>query len=146
MLIAKGFRVRFVMKDGRKISPPPSYALLHDESGTHWNYSSSLVMPISTSNQDPDAQDSHARTYFSATPLEGSAELPPKSLSQWEPLGVIAEVLYTRRRPRNLPGANQDDYFHPIEKGTARLYKRGRIYRMELGSNALWNWRGIVRP
>ena len=146
MLIAKGFRVKFVLKTGRRVNPPASYALLHDEAGTHWPYSSALVLPITTSKSDPEASDGHAKTYFSADPLEGSVDLPPRTLSRWESLGEIAEVQYTRRRPRNLPAANQDDYFHPIEKGVARLYRLGRAYRMELGSNALWNWRGIVRP
>ena len=145
MLIAKGYRVIFKMTNGRTVRAPAGYAMLHDEDGRDWSRCSALIMPIRPS-REPLSGASKARTYFGHTPVAARAELPPKSLSEWRKVGTIGEVLYSRRRPRGLPTSHQADYFHPIEKGTATLYRRGRWYRMELGSGCQWNWRGIIKP
>lgn len=144
MLIAKGFRVIFKMKGGKTVKPPAGYAMLHDEDGRDWPRCSSIVIPIRVAGGP--VKDAKARAYFGHLPAAGRAVLPPRSLSEWTRVGEIDEVLYTRRRPRGLPASHQSDYYHPIEKGTATLYRRGRWYRMELGSGCQWNWRGIIKP
>lgn len=144
MLIAKGYRVIFALQDGRKVRPPAGYAMLHDEDGRDWPRCSALVMPIRMSRDE--VKDGKARSYFGHAPAAARVVLPPRALGLWQRVGVIDTVLYTRRRPRGLPASHQADYFHPIEKGTATLYRRGRWYRMELGSGCQWNWRGIIRP
>ena len=154
MLIAKGFRVICEMKHGRTVRAPANCALLHDESGRDWPSCSAIVMPIQTSRNDEPVDDRAAHSYFDAQPMGGRGETPPRNLSQWKSCGEIADLLYTRRRPRRLPGQLQDDYYHPIEHGEAWLYRlmpypggyRPHIYRIELGSGCKWNWRGIIRP
>lgn len=145
MLIAKGYRVVFKMQDGKTVKPPASYAMLHDEDGRDWPRCSALIIPIHPRGT-PLSGASKARTYFGHTPVAASAVLPPRSLGEWHRVGPIAQVLYSRRRPRGLPASHQADYYHPIEKGTATLYRRDRWYRMELGPGCQWNWRGIIKP
>lgn len=145
MLIAKGFHVIFKMDDGRTVRPPAGHALLHDEDGRDWPRCSGLVIPIKRVTREP-VRSSSAKSYFGHEPVGGRVVLPPRTLSEWQRVGVIDEVLYTRRRPRGLPSAHRADYYHPIDKGTATLYRRGRHYRMELGSGCRWNWRGIITP
>ena len=134
------------MVRGRPVKLPARAALLHDESGRDWPSCSALVMPIHPSRGDEPVRDRAAQSYFNDQPMGCSVELPPRSLSSWRALGEISEILYTRRRPHGLPGQLQDDFYHPIEKGKARLYRLGHVYRIELGPRCQWNWRGIVRP
>jgi len=145
MLIAKGYAVTFKMADGKTIRPPASYALLHDEEGSDWPRCSGLVAPVARVSSQP-VQSRAASAYFGSEPVAGQMVLPPRNLSAWRPVGTVAEVLYTRRRPRGLPSAHAADYYHPVTKGTATLYRRDRHYRLELGAGCAWNWRGIIRP
>ena len=143
MLIAKGYAVSFILDSGHKFAAPRGAALLHDPSGKDWPACSGLVLPISRTSQEIDNRQ--ADNYFGSQPMKGSVSLPPRSLSEWKRLGMIDEILYSRRRPRGLPADNKGDYFHPF-KGEAVLYRRGRAYRMELSKSCTWTWRGIVRP
>jgi hypothetical protein len=144
MLIAKGYTVLFVLSSGRTAKPAASYGLLHDPSGRDWPACSGLVAPFSKGGDE--VENSEARKYFGHTAREGKAVLPPRSLSAWTKVGVVDEVLYTRTRPGHLPASHRGTYYHPIEKGTATLYRRGRLYRVELGRGCVWNERGVVRP
>ena len=147
MLVVKGFRAIFKMEDGQTVRPPAGHAILHDESGKDWPRCAALIAAIKTHPNDPPVSDAAAKSYLGAEPRVGSTTLPPRALGSWSRVGRIEEFLYTRRRPRDLPGKLQDDYYHPIEKGVATLFEwRRGIYRVELGRGCLWNWRGIVRP
>jgi hypothetical protein len=143
MLICKGFSVSFVLASGKKVKAPGGYGLLHDPSGRDWAKCSGLVAPFQKGGGEID--DREAKDYFGHAPREGALSLPPRALSSWKKLGVVSEILYTRRRPGRLPADHQDQYFHPF-KGTATLYRRGRMLRLELGADCSWSWRGIVRP
>ena len=143
MLIAKGFSVSFLLVSGKKVKAPASYGLLHDPSGKDWPRCSGLVAPFSKGGEEID--DKLAREYFGHAPREGELTQPPRALSSWRKLGVVEEILYYRRRPGNLPADHKGEYYHP-PKGTATVYRLGRLLRLELGPNCLWNWRGIVSP
>jgi hypothetical protein len=145
MLIAKGYAVTAILKTGKHVKAPAGYAMLHDPSGKYWPACSGLVAPIARKSGEA-VSCGPAQDYFGHEPLGGEVDVPPRALSQWKSLGEIDELLYTRRRPRGLPASNAGPYFHPIEKGTARLYRLGRMLRIELGSGCVWNWRGIVKP
>ncbi len=143
-LICKGFAVQFVMYGGGTIKAPASYGFLHDPSGKHFGKCSGLVAPFSKGGGEID--DGAARDYFGHPAREGEVTLPPRALSEWKRIGVVQEILYTRRRPGGLPAINQDHYYHPVEGGKATLYRRGKLLRVELGGHCVWNVRGIVRP
>ena len=133
----------FKLANGKTVKAPGGYGLLHDPSGRDWAKCSGLVCSFSKGGDEID--DAAARDYFGHTPREGTMRLPPRSLSAWRKLGVAVEILYTRRRPGKLPAENQDKYYHPF-KGTATVYRLGRMLRVELGPGCEWNYRGIVRP
>jgi hypothetical protein len=146
VLIAKGYRVRFVLFGNRSVRAPAGYALLHDPSGHAWPKCSGLCAPFTKTKETVD--DREARSYFgffSDAPGLGKLVLPPKDLGSWKRVGEVDEILYTRARPNRLRSSHQADYFHPFE-GKAVLYRRGRLLRIELGRGCVWNWRGIVRP
>jgi hypothetical protein len=138
MLIAKGYSPSFKMVAGGTIRSPHGAALLHDPSGRIWPACSGLV--ISFQKGGGPLEDKTAKEYLGVGPLKGSAIVPPRALNGWRLLGDIAVVNYRRI------GKHAAGYFHPIEGGRARLYRRGRALRMELGKGCVWNWRGIVTP
>jgi hypothetical protein len=144
MLICKGFSVSFVLASGKTVKAPAGYGLLHDPSGKDWAKCSGLVVSFEKGGDEID--DKLAKEYFGHPAREGELQLPPHSLSSWKKLGVAKEILYNRRRPGNLPAAHQDKYYHPFDKGTATLYRLGRMLRIELGPGCEWSYRGIVRP
>jgi hypothetical protein len=143
VLICKGFSVSFVLASGKRVKAPVSYGLLHDPSGRNWAKCSGLIAPFSKGGDEID--DKLAKDYFGHTPREGELRLPPRSLSSWRKLGAATEILYYRRRPGNLPAEHKDSYFHPF-KGTATVYRLGKMLRVELGPGCDWSYRGIVRP
>jgi hypothetical protein len=145
MLIAKGYGVRFVMEHG-SVRPARTHALLHDPSGRVWPKCSGLVSPFRKTGDE--INDSTAKSYFglfSDAPRRGILVMPPRALSEWRFSGYVEEIEYSRFRPDGLRSSHRDDYFHPF-KGDALLYRRGGLFRIELGRGCLWNWRGIVRP
>jgi hypothetical protein len=144
VLICKGFAVSFVMENGKTVRAPASYGFLHDPSGRDFSKNSGLVAPFSKGGGEID--DGAARDYFGHPAREGEIALPPRSLGEWTRVGRVTEILYARRRPGRLPASNKADYYHPIEHGTATLYRRGKLLRVELGANCEWNARGIVKP
>ena len=143
MLICKGFSVSFELVSGKTVKAPASYGLLHDPSGKDWPKCSGLVAPFEKGGDEID--DRLAKEYFGHTAREGEMALPPRALSSWRKLGVAAKILYFRRRPGNLPAEHRDEYFHPF-KGTATVYRLGRMLRVELGPNCSWTWRGVISP
>lgn len=146
MLIAKGYRVSFVIENGRKVSAPAAYALLHDPSGSGWPKCSGLVAPFTKGGGEVARNSAgDARSYFGHDPKLGHLSAPPRNISAWKRVGVVNEILYSRRRPSGLPAKHAADYYHPF-KGTATLYRRGRLLRLELHEGCVWNWRGLVRP
>ena len=163
MLIAKGFKVSFVLTNGKTVRPPAGYALWHDEDGSDWPYCSGLVAPLKRVTQNI-VRNSAAEAYFGHEAHAVIVVIPSgreKQLSAWRKAGEVKEVLYSRRRINRKPMRAAGDYYHPIKqprKGIlgalerillpsgATLYKHGRLYRLELARGCVWNWRGIVRP
>jgi hypothetical protein len=128
---------------GKVVRAPGGYGLLHDPSGRDWAKCSGLVIPFETGGDEID--DNAARQYLGYPAREGQVILPPKALSAWKRIGPALEIFYFRRRPGRLPSIHRDQYYHPF-KGAATVYRRGRIFRVELGPGCEWNVRGIVKP
>jgi hypothetical protein len=144
MLIAKGYKVTVVLESGRHVTAPAAYALLHDPAGRDWPRCSALVAPFRKGGGE--IRNREAESYFGSRPREGSVSVPPRALSVWRRVGAAVQILYSRRRPGNLPAAHKADYEHPFKEGKATLYRRGRELRIELGRGCVWNWRGFVTP
>jgi len=144
MLIAKGYKVTLVLEAGRRVAAPASYALLHDPAGRDWPRCSALVAPFRKGGGQ--IENSEAKSYFGSDPRAGSVTMPARSLSGWRRVGAVEQILYSRRRPGNLPASHKADYEHPFKEGKATLYRRGRLLRVELGPGCVWNWRGFVTP
>lgn len=152
MLICKGSRVHFVMKDGRKISAKGS--MLHDPKGRYWPKNSMLVVVFQRGTRlaTDDERAGAPKEYLGRTHKAhvGSVELPPKPLSEWDPLGEIKTLLYVRPG-RKAPGA----FYHHFgqrrieafwKKGKAFLFKRGSAYRIQMSRGSLADDRGVVYP
>ncbi len=157
MLIDKGEDVGFLLEDGREINAPKSAGMLHDPTGRAWPKCSLLVMSYRRSSKAADDKQigRDARNYFGRDYEIGVSmiDTPPKALSQWTYVGDVQRVYYWR------PGRHQGSYRHDINKPKglvkllflfrgkmkARLYRRGRTYRLELDKCHLDD-RGLVRP
>lgn len=144
MLTAKGYEVSFRLESKREIHAPKRYGMLHDPSGRDWNKNSILVAPFRRMGEE--IQSDPAEEYFGYVPKAGRIHLPPRTLGAWNYAGEVAEIDYWR------PGEHEAEYFHPFENGgwrfesKPRLYRRSRIFRLELGPGAKLNWRGFIYP
>jgi len=157
MLIAKGYAPLFFLADGSERRGPRGSALLHDESGESWPYASGLVMPFSRRGAD-DCEDDLAQRYFGDDYVVRCATvaLPPRALEEWSEVGEVASAEY-RREGSEHAGYYEHDFGHAEHSGLFSffkkspgklplLYARRGALRIELGSGAVWNWRGIVSP
>jgi hypothetical protein len=77
--------------------------------------------------------------------------MPPRALDEWERVEEVTRIEY-RRSGTKAPG----DFFHKFGDGRwfrafipgklPTLYRRGSIYRLELGKGCAWDDRGISHP
>lgn len=157
MFVNKGEDVGFVLEDGREINAPKNAGMMHDETGRAWPKCSLLVMSYRRSNKiasdaqfKGDAKDYFGRNYEACVSM---VQTPPKSLSEWTLVGDVKRLYYWR------PGKHRGSYKHDVNKPRglirllfifrgkmrAKLYRRGRVYRLELDKCHIDD-RGIVRP
>lgn len=149
MLIAKGFSPRFFLASGSERHAVRGAALLHDERGDDWPYSSGLVMRF-TRKGDACADDLAQKYFGEGYALRcGAVVLPPKDLREWDVVGEVSRIEY-KRKGTSYPGEFQHTFgeqrFLFSSGALPLLYVRGDAMRLELGSNARWSWRGIERP
>jgi len=152
-VIAKGFAVSFDLTDGTAIDAPAAYAMLHDPTGRYWKRTSVLVAPFDKRGEEVEPS-SAARDYLGRSwkTREGSVALPPKPLSAWRYEGEVECIWYRRHGAKyggqrfkhrfNEPGLRKLIY----GSGRARLYSRGRLYRLELPRGAIADSRGFFWP
>lgn len=159
MLISKGHECHlFIKGKQRPLSPPASYAMLHDPGGTDWPAGSILVAPFSKDRRE--ISYGPAEEYFGDEPMGGSISLPPRDLDKWSELGPVTKIEYTRLRPHGLSTKYEGDYFHVFDGSEGllslltfffkapepTLFRRGRLYRMELPYWASLDDRGFIWP
>lgn len=153
MLIAKGYEVGLRRRstgsrNGSMVKPPASYALCHDPSGKDWPKCSILILPFRRGQGETDYRP--AKEYFGYDPGLGVVtSSPPRDLKQWTLVCEVDAIDYWR------PGIDHEgDYEHYFkgrgyvwgDKQFPKVYRRGRIYRLELGGGCVVNWRGICHP
>jgi|SRR5579872_5223231 len=146
MLIAKGYAVE--VKMGGRWERLRGSAL-HDSAGDKWPSDSILVCAFRPAREKffDEAADYFGEGYYGA---HGKVELPPKALSRWSEIGEVSGIRYSRDYEY------EGDYEHPFGESLFSmlfndekpvLYSRAqRYHRLELGSVAVWDWKGIVRP
>jgi hypothetical protein len=153
-LIAKGRSCRFEMVDGPAVSV--AGGMLHDPSGRWWPKRSVLCGPFKARERAAadDEFKGPAKDYLGKTHNAsiGSVDTPPKSLGEWEYLGEVSRVYYTRTGKKR-PGRYQHPFNKPTAlsvlvkgKGKAKLYRHGRFARLDLPPGAILDSRGLVWP
>jgi hypothetical protein len=155
VLILKGQHVVFEL--GRKRVRVG--AMLHDPEGVSWPECSFLCGPYRSGGRDAtdDELKGAPRDYFGRgyKARVGKIELPLRSLDAWEFVGDVTKIYYTR------PGTKAPGRFvHKINsprgfwqvlhflkgRGEAKLYKRGKFFRLEFSSGCIADDRGIAYP
>jgi hypothetical protein len=150
-LICKGTSSSFSLQEGRKrVGAPRGAALLHDPSGAAWPKCSVLFMSFNrtaeTVTMTKDAgyylgEDYEAR--------KGKCTLPPRALAEWETIGLVKMIWYTRTGIY-APGR----YKHPfgverklLFRGDLPMLRRyEQSMRLDLASGCVVNYRGFVWP
>jgi hypothetical protein len=148
MLVAKGYRAAFRLAGKKRVvAAPASAAMLQDPSGRDWSRCSLLFSTFTRKGGATSYRP--AVEYFGYDPKEGVVTLPPKALSEWNFVGEVDYIRYDR--PGTKYKGKYDHHFKGsgwfgFQKSFPRLYRRNRIYRLELGSGCVVNWRGLVVP
>lgn len=152
--IVKGHSCLFEMKDGGTIRTKGG--MIHDPSGRSWPRASVLMGPFRARVRAATDDEYHgdAKSYLGHThhATIGVVDMPPRGLAQWEYLGEVDRIFYTRTGRKN-PGRYQHPFNKPsalatLVKGTGkvRLYKHGRFMRLQLPRGAQLDNRGYVWP
>jgi hypothetical protein len=146
-LIAKGRGVTFELSNGREIHC--SGAMMHDPSGRWWPSRSVLIGPARLRESKVEIEGD-AKAYFGRSGGHlGRVNTPPKPLKDWDYLGEVADIFYTRS------GRRSGFYRHQFNAGLmsilrghkkVRLYRRGKFCRLELPRGARLDDRGFVAP
>lgn len=151
-LIVKGHAVSFDLVNDKKIDAPARNGMIHDPIGRSWNKNSVLVGPYEKLGDEVDA-DKYERDYLGRSYVRaGDVRLPPKSLGEWESVGDVEKIYYTRHGER----AGGKRFKHKMNemslarlfkgKGRAVLYRHGAWYRLELPHGAILHRAGFVWP
>ena len=160
MLVCKAYEVGFELISRRgKLWCPKTAAMLHDEDGTSWPKCSVLIARFTHSlRRATDEEVKGAPKNWLGRKYDadiGSVDLPPRSLSSWTRVGDIRRMYYerigTKAPGRYQHGVNKPrGLFHVVwlfkGDGEATLYKRGRVWRVEMSKNCIFDDRGIVYP
>lgn len=150
-MICKGFAVSFDLTDGAQIDAPAAYAMLHDPTGRYWKRTSILVAPFDR-RDDGGEPTSEVRRYLGYDDRAGSIAVPPRGLSAWRYEGEVSCIWYRRNGAKHGGKRFRHEFNSPglqrlvRGRGRARLYSRGRCYRLELPRGAIADDRGIVWP
>ena len=160
MLIAKGYACGFDVEGRRGVLWLPARAeMLHDPSGRAWPRCSLLFSAFQRGEREasPEEYAGAPKYHLESDHVAriGVVDLPPRALTDWEELGEL-RALYYKRPGTRAPGAYRHNFNAPRgswkivfalkKKGAARLFKRGSLHRVELGSGCIVDDRGIAFP
>jgi hypothetical protein len=155
MLILKGSSVR--LEIGRRAVLVGS--MLHDPDGNAWPACSFLCAKFSPGGRDATDEELKGapRDYFGKNyrARVGKIELPPRNLSSWEFVGDVTKIWYTRPGTKapgrfvhkiNSPRGLWKIIFFLKGRGEAKLYKRGKYFRLDFSAGCLADDRGVAYP
>lgn len=136
-------RVAFDLTNGRTVVLPKSYGTFHDSKG--------IVLPRCVVFFGPwkktstrAKMDRDQRRYFGADHKAFIAKLPEIPVGGWKKVGDVTMIYYVRRGARK--DAAGKGFHHPYKSEHPVLYKQGRLYKLDLGSNCVVDDRGYVFP
>lgn len=153
--IVKGRSTRFEMKDGPDVTC--AGGMIHDPSGRAWPRNSILCGPFRprVRTATPEEYRGWAKDYLGSShrPMVGVVDVPPRALSEWQLLGEVEKIYYTRLGKKR-PGRYVHAFYKPTalatlvrgRGGKVKLYRRGRFVRLELPKGAHLDARGFVYP
>jgi hypothetical protein len=141
MLIAKCYATALHLDGGGTVRPSGA-ALMHDPTGRHWPKTSCLIASFQRRGGPLKSPTDEQKAWATdpAMVRMGVVETPSRTLEGWKFVGRVNRIDYTRH------GAHADKYTHEFKEPHPRLYRRGRVLRLELGRGAEFNWRGFVNP
>jgi hypothetical protein len=159
-MICMGRQVVIVLEGKREITAPARAGMLHDGSGDDWPECSLLIAPFKGWVREPSRSElSAGRDYFGRGSEIGAGviDLPPCDLKSWTEVGDAKEIFYDRAGEK-APGYFRHRFHKPrglwkifflvkrAAKGRVTLFKRGRIYRLDLPDGCIIDDRGIALP
>jgi hypothetical protein len=137
-LVVLGGRVDLVLSGGRTFVLPADYGMVIDPSGrslgkcrlwlTRVHATGERIEKLTDYEQDWFGSDYDARRAIVDLPRDG-----------WELRSHVAEIVYFRS------GQYEDDWRHAFEEPQP-LYESRGSWLLDLPSDCVVNWRGIVRP
>ena len=142
MITAKAWNVLLVV-DGRDITAPVSYALLH---GSPIPSGTALWMPFDKTPIDVKPSSKAVEYLGPTVQVTRGLELPEMNLRAWSPIGEVTDAWYRRR------GTHAGQWHHTFgekkrllifTRRKPMLYRMGSIMRLEL-RGASWGWRGFT--
>jgi hypothetical protein len=134
-------RVAFEMADGKMLRLPASFGTFHDQEGVVLPKCSVFFGNYKKTGRKVEMSRSDKR-YYGGSYKAQLATLPKIPISGWIEIGPVAKIFYVRKGPRASGG-----YHHPFAAGHQPvLFKSGRLYRLDLGSNCLVDDRGYRWP
>jgi len=160
VLFALGDDVGFKLKGvRRRLDLPASICILRDDDGAKWPKDSLLLMRIpARGRQSTDDETSGAPRWWLGDDYDAETSMidtPPKALSSWKLVGDVEKIWYVRFGTK-APGQFKHRFnkarglWHIVAwikgKREVKLYKRGAMYRIELGGGAVVNDLGLVWP
>jgi hypothetical protein len=157
MLLVKGDRVSFVLRDGRHADPPESYGLMHDVDGPGPQMiprNVFLVGPFTRGRSAPKGTVSwETRKYMGAKHdvKMGNVNLPERDLrfssEGWTFVGLVRRIYYMRNGYLRVPMKHdfREHQFIVVPVST-KLYRLGKWLRLQLPVTCRINERGIISP
>jgi len=162
VLAALGDSVSFTLTTGKRkrVRAPARAWMLYDDKGKSWPDTSILVGVFRTRGTRPATDDEMkglpdewlGKMYEAERSM---IDLPPKSLSDWTEVGPVSRLWYYRRGDI-IPGFFKHAFNKPkgvrrlvfLIKGKqdVRLYKRGALYRLDLGTSSIVTGQGVEYP
>jgi hypothetical protein len=117
----KGSHVSFEMSDGKRVSLPQKYGILHDAEGTHFRPCDVTFGPYTRERAHVDlSKDALSKEYFGGDydARKAKIPLPPKD-AIWVKDGEVVQIFYRRE------GRYEGSYYHPFNKseGLLSLFK-----------------------
>ncbi len=143
-LLVKGDVHSLEFEDGRNLSLPRGWGMVHDPSGQQIGRCTVLLMKynraLESANPITDIERKAAQDYFgqSYEPVRVILDFPT---GKWQSGGRITEVRYARR------GKFGGEWRHRFKKAVRLcIHASPRAYKLELPDDCVLDVRGFVRP
>ena len=141
MIVIKGSKVEFTLKDGRTFKLPRDYGMIHDPDGAELNRCTFYFASYAKTGKPAKKTSRKATRYFGKKYVlkETRVTIPEHG---WTDIGEAVEIRYERTKGSQYAAK----YFHVFKKRSPMLSRSGRCYRLELKDGCVVDDRGFVMP